>query len=264
MSKHLKKELTRDAYRAALEDLQVRLLHLQGWIIQEGLKVVVIFEGRDAAGKGGVIKRITQRLNPRFCRIVALGKPDERELGQWYFQRYIEHLPGKGEMVLFDRSWYNRAGVEPVMGFCTPAEHEEFLMSCPEFEQLLVRSGIILIKYWFSISPDEQARRFQSRIQNPTKRWKLSPVDLASCKHWVEFSKARDTMIERTDSGFAPWFLIEADDKRRARLNCINHLLGLIPHGEVIPEAVELPPRQAVDDYVRPSRHKFRYVPERF
>lgn len=259
-----KSHLNHDAYRAALDELQVRLVNLQGWMIQEGLKVVVIFEGRDAAGKGGAIKRIAQRLNPRYCRVAALAKPTERERGQWYFQRYVEHLPTKGEMVLFDRSWYNRAGVEKVMGFCTDEEHEEFLLSCPEFEQLLVRSGIILIKYWFSISPEEQERRFQSRITDPTKRWKLSPVDMASRLHWAEFSKARDTMLERTDTGFAPWYLIEGDDKRRTRLNCISHLLETIPHGVVNPEAVDLPPRQSEDGYARPDRNKYRYVPEKF
>ena len=227
-------------YDKELARLQVELVKLQEWIKYKGLKVVVIFEGRDAAGKGGTIKRITQSLNPRICRVVALGTPTEREKSQWYFQRYVAELPAAGEMVLFDRSWYNRAGVERVMGFCTENEYQEFLRSCPEFERMLIRSGIILIKYWFSVSDEEQEKRFQSRINDPTKHWKLSPMDLESRTCWVDYSKAKDAMFAHTDIKQAPWFVVNADDKVRARLNCIHHLLSLIPYEDLTPEPIQI------------------------
>ncbi len=249
-------------YEAELANLQIELVKLQEWIKHKGLKVVCLFEGRDAAGKGGTIKRITQSLNPRICRVVALGTPTEREKTQWYFQRYVPHLPAAGEMVLFDRSWYNRAGVERVMGFCTDDEYREFMRSCPEFERMLVRSGIVLIKYWFSVSDEEQERRFQSRIIDPTKRWKLSPMDLESRKRWMEYSRAKDEMCAHTDIKQAPWYVVEADVKKRARLNCIKHLLGLIPYQDLTPEPIELPPRQAHKGYVRPPIEDQTFVPE--
>jgi polyphosphate kinase 2 len=251
-------------YEAKLAELQVELVKLQEWIRHKGLKVVVIFEGRDAAGKGGVIKRITESLNPRICRVVALGAPTEREKTQWYFQRYVPHLPAAGEMVLFDRSWYNRAGVERVMEFCTEEEYQEFLRTCPEFERILVRSGIILIKYWFSVSDEEQERRFRGRITDPTKRWKLSPMDLASRKRWVEFSRAKDEMFAHTDIKQAPWYVVNADVKKRARLNCIKHLLSMIPYEDLTPEPIKLPPRQAAHDYVRPPLSDQTFVPEEY
>jgi len=249
-------------YEAELVKLQIELVKFQEWIKYKGLKVVVIFEGRDAAGKGGVIKRITESLNPRSCRIVALGTPTEREKTQWYFQRYVPHLPGAGEIVLFDRSWYNRAGVERVMGFCTEEEYQEFLRSCPEYERMLVRSGIILIKYWFSVSDDEQERRFRNRITDPTKRWKLSPMDLESRKRWVEYSKAKDEMFAYTDIKQAPWYVVNADVKKRARLNCIKHLLSLIPYEDLTPDPIELPPRQDAQGYARPPLTDQTFVPE--
>lgn len=255
--------LKRSVYEKNLTRLQEELVEMQGWIIERGMRVVVIFEGRDAAGKGGVIKRITEHLNPRHCRVVALGTPTEKEKTQWYFQRYVEHLPSAGELVLFDRSWYNRAGVERVMGFCSDQQYEEFLQSCPEFENLLIRSGIIVLKYWFSVSEAEQERRFQSRLEDPMKRWKLSPVDVESRGRWVEYSKAKDAMMANTDTDHAPWFVIEADDKRRARLNCIRHLLEQIPHQHAqTNEPLELPPRPAHEEYERPPRSKFRQVPD--
>ena len=249
-------------YEKELADLQIELVKLQEWIKEKGLKVVCIFEGRDAAGKGGVIKRITQSLNPRICRVVALGTPTEREKTQWYFQRYVPHLPAAGEMVLFDRSWYNRAGVEKVMGFCTDEEYQEFMRSCPEFERMLVRSGIMIIKYWFSVSDDEQERRFQGRIKDPTKRWKLSPMDLESRKLWVEYSKAKDDNFAHTDIKQAPWFVVNADVKKHARLNCIKHLLSMIPYEDLTPEPVKLPPREKATGYVRPPMGDQTFVPE--
>ncbi len=249
-------------YLRELERLQVELVKLQEWIKREGLKVVVIFEGRDAAGKGGVIKRITQSLNPRICRVVALGTPTEREKTQWYFQRYVPHLPAAGEMVLFDRSWYNRAGVERVMDFCTEEEYREFMRSCPEFERMLVRSGIILIKYWFSVSDEEQERRFQGRLTSPVKRWKLSPMDLESRSRWVEYSKAKDQMFAHTDIKQAPWYVVTADVKKRARLNCISHLLSMIPYEDHTPEPIELPHRQEGVGYVRPPFDDQTLVPD--
>ncbi|MEJ5260080.1 MAG: polyphosphate kinase 2 [Anaerohalosphaeraceae bacterium] len=255
-------KLDKKFYEKELEKLQIELVKLQEWIKHKGLKVVVIFEGRDAAGKGGVIKRITQKLNPRICRVVALGTPTEKEKTQWYFQRYVAHLPSAGEMVLFDRSWYNRAGVERVMGFCTEEEYREFLRSCPEFERMLIRSGIILIKYWFSVSDEEQERRFQARLEDPTKRWKLSPMDLESRARWVEYSKAKDEMFAHTDIKQAPWYVVEADDKRRARLNCIAHLLSMIPYKDLTPPPIKLPPRQKDKGYVRPPITDQNFVPQ--
>lgn len=259
-----RKKLSKGEYEKNLRLLQVELVKLQKWISNKKLKVVVIFEGRDAAGKGGVIKRITQCLNPRICRVVALATPTEREKTQWYFQRYAAHLPAAGEMVLFDRSWYNRAGVELVMGFCTEDEHKEFLRSCPEFERMLVRSGITLIKYWFSISDEEQEARFQSRIKDRTKRWKLSEMDLKSRANWIEYSKAKDIMFAHTDIKQAPWFVVNADDKRSARLNCINHLLSMIPYEDIPPEEIVLPPRQREVGYVRPPIEDQNFIPEVF
>jgi polyphosphate kinase 2 len=250
------------AYLEELSRLQVELIKLQEWIRQEGLRVVVVFEGRDAAGKGGVIKTITQSLNPRICRVVALAAPTERQKTQWYFQRYVAHLPAAGEMVLFDRSWYNRAGVERVMGFCTEDEYREFLRSTPEFERMLVRSGIILIKYWFSVSDAEQERRFQARLDDPTKRWKLSPMDLESRSRWLDYSKAKDEMFAHCDIKQAPWYVVNADDKKRARLNCIAHLLSLIPYEDLTPDEIELPPRQPDTGYVRPPLTDQSFVPE--
>ncbi len=255
-------KLTADVYDRELRRLHVELVKLQEWIKGQGLKVVVIFEGRDAAGKGGTIKRITERLNPRVCRIVALSTPTEREKTQWYFQRYVPHLPAAGEMVLFDRSWYNRAGVERVMGFCTEEEHREFLRSCPEFERMLVRSGIIVIKYWFSVSDDEQERRFMQRIKDPMKRWKLSDMDLASRARWVAYSQAKDEMFRHTDIKQAPWWVVESDDKKRARLNCIRHLLAQIPYEDLTPPSLELPPRDEGTGYVRPPLDEQNFVPE--
>jgi polyphosphate kinase 2 len=261
---HLNKtgKLKGDFYEKELAKLQIELVKLQEWIKAKGLKVVLLFEGRDAAGKGGVIKRITQSLNPRIARVVALGTPTEKEKTQWYFQRYVTHLPAAGEMVLFDRSWYNRAGVERVMGFCTDEEYSEFLRSVPEFERMLIRSGIILIKYYFSVSDEEQEKRFQKRLTDPTRRWKLSPMDLKSRAKWVEYSKAKDEMFKYTDIKQSPWWVVNADDKKRARLNCINHLLGMIPYKDLTPKPVKLPPRQKLAGYVRPPMSDQTFVPE--
>lgn len=257
-------KLDKKVYEKELQKLQVELVKLQEWIKDRGLKVVIIFEGRDAAGKGGVIKRITESLNPRNVRVVALPAPTEREKTQWYFQRYAAHLPAAGEMVLFDRSWYNRAGVEKVMGFCTEEEYREFLRSVPEFERMLVRSGIILIKYWFSVSDEEQEKRFADRIKNPTKRWKLSPMDLESRTRWVEYSKAKDQMFAHTDIKQVPWYVVNADDKKKARLNCISHLLSMIPYDDLTPDPIELPPRQKNEGYVRPPITDQSFVPEKY
>ncbi|MFP4362377.1 MAG: polyphosphate kinase 2 [Spirochaetia bacterium] len=257
-----KGKLKSNFYNDELERLQTELVKLQEWIKHKKLKIVVVFEGRDAAGKGGVIKRITQRLNPRVCRVVALGTPTERDKSQWYFQRYVPHLPAGGEMVLFDRSWYNRAGVERVMGFCTDDEYKEFLRSCPEFERMLVRSGILLVKYWFSVSDEEQERRFQARIDSPVKRWKLSPMDLKSREYWEEYSKAKDKMMQHTDIKQAPWYVVNADDKKRARLNTITHLLGMVDYEDLTPPPIELPPRQKSTGYVRPPLSDQTFIPE--
>ena len=251
-------------YTRELSRLQEELVKLQYWIKDQGLKVCVVFEGRDAAGKGGVIKRITQRLNPRIVRVVALGTPSNREKEQWYFQRYIPHLPSAGEMVLFDRSWYNRAGVERVMGFCSDDEYREFLRTCPEFERMLIRSGIILIKYWFSVSAEEQERRFRIRNTDPSRRWKLSPMDLESRAKWVEYSRAKDAMFMYTDTDKAPWYVVDATIKRHARLNCITHLLSLIDYEDLSPEPVELPPRQVDPGYKRPPITSQKWVPAVF
>lgn len=258
------KKIKKKHYERELTKLQTELVKLQEWVKHKKLKVVVLFEGRDAAGKGGVIKRITERLNHRNYRVVALGVPTERERTQWYFQRYVAHLPAAGEMVFFDRSWYNRAVVEHVMGFCTEAEYQEFLRSCPQFERMLIRSGIILIKYWFSVSDEEQERRFQKRLQDPMRRWKFSPVDLESRSRWVEFSKAKDRMFAHTDIKQAPWYVVDADVKKLARLNCMSHLLSLIPYEDIIPAPIEVPPRQDDTGYVRPPLSDQTFVPEKY
>jgi polyphosphate kinase 2 len=253
-----------EAYERELAKLQVELVKLQAWIKQKGLKVVVLFEGRDAAGKGGVIKRITERLNPRICRVCALGTASERERSQWYFQRYVAQLPGAGEMVLFDRSWYNRGGVERVMDFCSEEEYAEFMNSCPIFEDMLIRSGIILIKYWFSVSDDVQEKRFQGRIADSTKRWKLSPMDVESRNRWVEYSKAKDEMLKYTDTDSAPWIHVHADSKKLARLNCISHLLSTIPYQDLTPPPTILPPRKHCQDYVRPPMTAMKWVQNKY
>jgi polyphosphate kinase 2 len=258
------RKMSNKFYEKELARLQIELVKLQEWIRENGIKVVVIFEGRDAAGKGGVIKRITESLSPRICRVVALGTPTEREKTQWYFQRYAPHLPAAGEMVLFDRSWYNRAGVERVMGFCTDNEYREFLRTCPEFERMLVRSGIIIIKYWFSVSDEEQERRFQARLVTPTKRWKLSPMDIESRSRWVEYSKAKDEMFAHTDIKQAPWYVVEADVKKRARVNCIKHLLSMLPYEDLTPKSIELPPRKEARGYVRPPFSDQTFVPDSY
>ncbi len=257
-----RKKLDRKFYEKELRRLQMELVKLQEWVKAEGLRVVVVFEGRDAAGKGGVIKRITERLNPRVCRVAALGTATEREKTQWWFQRYVAQLPAAGEIVLFDRSWYNRALVEPVMGFCTEQQYQEFLRTAPEFERMLVRSGIILVKYWFSVSDEEQERRFRARIKDPRKRWKLSPMDLESRSRWVEYSRAKDIMFAHTDIKQAPWFAVNADDKKRARLNCISHFLSVIPYKDLTPQPIELPPRQENEGYVRPPMSDQTFVPD--
>lgn len=252
-------------YEKELAKLQVELVKLQAWIKHKGLKIVVIFEGRDAAGKGGTIKRITEPLNPRTCRVAALPAPTDRQKTQWYFQRYTAHLPAAGEMVLMDRSWYNRGGVEKVMGFCTDDEYQEFMRSCPEFERMLVRSGIILIKYWFSVSDKEQERRFQGRLKEPTKRWKLSPMDLESRKRWVQYSRAKDVMFAHTDIKQAPWYVVNSDIKKHSRLNCITHLLSQIDYEDLTPQDIELPGRPTREiGYVRPPMDDQEFVPELF
>ncbi|ELR96645.1 polyphosphate kinase 2 [Gloeocapsa sp. PCC 73106] len=255
-------KLKNKSYEKELEHLQVELVKMQYWIKHVGFRVIIIFEGRDAAGKGGTIKRITESLNPRGCRVVALGTPSDLQKTQWYFQRYVEHFPSAGEIVLFDRSWYNRAGVEHVMGFCTEEQYKEFLNSCPEFERMLVRSGIVLLKYWFSVSDQEQEVRFQSRLSDPARRWKLSPMDLESRERWVEYSQAKDKMFAHTNIPEAPWFTVDADDKKRARLNCIKHILSKIPYEDMTPEALELPPRKPAADYVRPPLNEQFFVPQ--
>jgi polyphosphate kinase 2 len=254
-------KLSSQFYEQELLRLQTELVKLQYWVKHQGLRVVVIFEGRDAAGKGGAIKRIIETLNPRGCRVVALSKPSDIERTQWYFQRYVAHLPAAGEIVLFDRSWYNRAGVEQVMGFCTEAEYQEFMQSCPEFERMLVRSGIILLKYWFSVSDDEQERRFQARVKDPAKRWKLSPMDIEARDRWEDYSRAKDTMLAHTNIPEAPWFTVEADDKKRSRLNLIHHILSKIPYEDITPPALELPPRRSGEHYVRPPLNEQFFVP---
>ncbi len=256
-------KVDKEYYETELRRLQVELVKQQEYIRAQGLKVVVLFEGRDAAGKGGAIQRITESLNPRAARVVALAAPTEREKSEWYLQRYVAHLPAAGEMVLFDRSWYNRAGVERVMGFATEQEYVEFLRSCPEFERMLVRAGIIIVKYWFSVSDAEQEKRFQKRLKDPTKRWKLSPMDLEARNRWVDFSRAKDAMFAATDIPEAPWWVVEAEVKTRARLNVMTHLLTQIPYEDLTPEAPELPPRPPIhEDYVRPPKESQHLVPD--
>jgi len=263
-SKNLNEEgkLKKKFYESELEKLNIELVKLQEWVKDKGLKLLCLFEGRDAAGKGGVIKTITAPLNARICSVKALGTPTEREKTQWYFQRYVNHLPAAGEMVLFDRSWYNRAGVERVMGFCTEEQYQDFIRTVPEFELMLIRSGIILIKYWFSVSDDEQERRFRSRIEDPTKRWKISPMDIQSRDKWEEYSKAKDDMFMYTDTKFSPWYVVEADDKKRARLNCIHHLLSKINYEDLTPDSFDLKPRKEAKGYIRPPMSEQTFVPE--
>jgi polyphosphate kinase 2 len=256
------KKISNADYEKKLALQQIELVKLQEWIKHTGQRVAIVFEGRDAAGKGGTIKRITEALNPRICQVVALPAPTERQKTQWYFQRYVAHLPAAGEIVIFDRSWYNRAGVEKVMGFCTDEEYKEFMRSCPEFERMLVRAGIKLIKYWFSVSDEEQERRFQKRLTDPTKRWKLSPMDLESRKRWVDYSKAKDTMFAHTDIKQAPWYVVSSDVKKHARLNCINHLLSLFPYEDVMTDEIVLDERPEQAGYVRPPMDDQTFVPE--
>ena len=257
-------KLDRKFYERELIRLQMELVKMQYWIKNTGFRLLILFEGRDAAGKGGTIKRITEPLNPRGCRVVALGTPSDQQKTQWYFQRYVEHFPSAGEIVIFDRSWYNRAGVERVMGFCSEQEVEEFMQSCPEFERMLVRSGIVLIKYWFSVSDEEQEARFHARIDDPTRRWKLSEMDLEARQRWAEFSRAKDEMFSHTNIPEAPWFTVEADDKRRARLNCMSHLLSKVPYEDMTPPAIKLPPRPAITHVERPPRWEQFFVPNRY
>ena len=256
------KKLKTKFYESELQDLHIELVKFKEWIVANRKRLVVLFEGRDAAGKGGAIKRITECLNPRVCKVVALPAPTERQKSQWYFQRYVEHLPAAGEMILFDRSWYNRAGVERVMKFCGDDEYREFLRSCPEFERMLVRSGIILIKYWFSVSDEEQERRFQKRLRDPTKHWKLSAMDLEARTRWVDYSKAKDEMFRYTDIKQAPWYVVDADEKKRARLNCIRHLLSSVPYRSIKKEKITLPERQSDVGYVRPPINEQNFVPD--
>ena len=258
-------KLDRAFYEQELLKLQIELVKLQEWVRREQLRIVVVFEGRDAAGKGGTIKRITEALNPRVCRVVALPAPTDRERTQWYFQRYVEQLPAAGEIVLFDRSWYNRAGVERVMGFATEAEVEEYFRECPEFERMLLRSGIVLVKYWFSVSDEEQDRRFQDRLDNPLKRWKFSEMDLEGRDRWEEYSHAKDEMFKFTDTKDSPWWVVDGDDKKRARLNCISHLLKQVDYQDVMPPRIELPKRRAASKgYVRVPIDSQTFVPTRY
>lgn len=256
------KKISNSAYEAELSRLQIELVNLQAWVKHSGHRIAIVFEGRDAAGKGGTIKRITEAMNPRICQVVALPAPTDREKAQWYFQRYVAHLPTAGEIIIFDRSWYNRAGVERVMGFCSEDEYREFMRSCPEFERMLVRSGIQLIKYWFSVSDEEQERRFQKRLTDPTKQWKLSPMDLESRKRWADYSRAKDDMFAHTDIKQAPWYVVNSDVKKHARLNCINHLLSLIPYQEIDRPPVVLEERPPQGAYVRPPISDQTFVPE--
>ena len=256
-SKKIKKR-----YEIKLQKFQIELVKLQDWVIETGEKIIIIFEGRDAAGKGGTIKRIIEHLNPRHCRVVALAAPTEREKTQWYFQRYVNHLPAGGEIVIYDRSWYNRAGVEHVMEFCTEKEYINFLQTCPEFERMLISSGIQLVKYWFSVSAEEQMSRFKGRIDDRTKGWKLSPMDLESVKRWDKYSEAKDNMLEHTDTEFCPWYIVESDNKKKARINCINHLLSLVDYEDVEHPVIELPDRKMKEDVERPPKSNFNYVPD--
>tara|TARA_Y100001934_G_C12321203_1_gene760143 strand:+ start:872 stop:1705 length:834 start_codon:yes stop_codon:yes gene_type:complete len=249
-------------YEMKLQELQIELVKMQDWVIETGYKIAIVFEGRDAAGKGGTIKRITENLNPRYCKVVALAAPTEREKTQWYYQRYINHLPAAGEIVIFDRSWYNRGGVERVMGFCTEKQYVNFLQTCPEFERMVISSGTKLVKYWFSVSAEEQMNRFKARVADPTKGWKLSPMDLESVNRWDDYSKAKDNMFEHTDTQFSPWHIVESDNKKKARVNCINHLLSLIDYSEIESPEVVMPDRVQQKHYERPPRSNYNYVPE--
>jgi polyphosphate kinase 2 len=259
---HAGRRMPRAAYEERLRELQVELVAMQDWVINSGYRLVVVFEGRDTAGKGGTIQRITQTLRPRWCRTVALAAPTERERTQWYFQRYVEHLPAAGEMVLFDRSWYNRAGVERVMGFCTETEYQQFLLHAPVFETMLIESGIRLVKYWLSISAEGQLQRFKDRARDPAKRWKLSEMDLAARTHWYDYSRAKDEMFAHTDTPISPWYVVEADDKRAARINLISHLLEQVPYRTTEPRRLKLPPLQADSGYHRPPPAIYRHVPD--
>jgi len=259
-----KSGISKKLYNKAIADLSVELVKLQYWIKHKGLRVIIVFEGRDAAGKGGTIKRLTEPLNPRGCSVVALPAPSDREKNQWYFQRYVLHFPAAGEIAIYDRSWYNRAGVERVMGFCDNNQYREFLRSCPEFERMIVRSGIILLKYWFSVSDDEQERRFQKRASDPAKRWKLSPMDLESRDRWIEYSKAKDEMFFYTDIPEAPWYVVDADDKKGARLNCISHIMKTIGYQDIMPKTIQLSERKHQEDYSRPDINEQNFVPKAF
>ena len=252
----------KNKYEDKLQELQIELVKLQDWVIDKGKKIAIVFEGRDAAGKGGTIKRITENLNPRYCKVIALAAPTDREKSQWYYQRYVPYMPAAGEIVIFDRSWYNRGGVEHVMGFCTEKQYINFLQTCPEFERMIISSGTQLVKYWFSVSAEEQMKRFKARADDPTKGWKLSPMDLESVKRWDEYSKAKDNMFEHTDTHFCPWYVVESDNKRKARVNCIDHLLSLIHYTEIEAPEVVLPDRVQQKKYKRPSRDIYKYVPE--
>jgi len=256
------KKLMKKQYEKKMQELQIELVKLQDWVIDKGKKIAIIFEGRDAAGKGGVIKRIAEHLNPRYCKIVALAAPTEREKTQWYFQRYVAHLPAAGEIVIFDRSWYNRAGVERVMEFCSEKQYINFLQTCPEFERMIISSGIQLIKYWFSVSPEEQMKRFNARAEDPTKGWKLSPMDLESVKRWDDYSKAKDNMFEHTDTQFSPWNVVESDNKKKARINCINHFLDQVKYSPINMPEVVMPNRVQQKHYKRPPRSIYNYVKE--
>ena len=249
-------------YEDKLQELQIELVKLQDWVIDRGKKIAIVFEGRDAAGKGGTIKRITENLNPRYCKVIALAAPTDREKSQWYYQRYVPYMPAAGEIVIFDRSWYNRGGVEHVMGFCTDKQYINFLQTCPEFERMIISSGTQLVKYWFSVSAEEQMKRFKARAKDPTKGWKLSPMDLESVKRWDEYSKAKDNMFEHTDTHFSPWYVVESDNKKKARVNCIDHLLSLIRYTEIEAPEVVLPDRVQQKEYKRPPRDIYKYVPE--
>ena len=252
----------KQVYEDKLQELQIELVKLQDWVIDRGKKIGIVFEGRDAAGKGGTIKRITENLNPRYCKVIALAAPTDREKSQWYYQRYVPYMPAAGEIVIFDRSWYNRGGVEHVMGFCTEKQYINFLQTCPEFERMIISSGTQLVKYWFSVSAEEQMKRFKARAKDPTKGWKLSPMDLESVKRWDEYSKAKDNMFEHTDTPFSPWYVVESDNKKKARVNCIDHFLSLIRYTEIEAPEVVLPDRVQQKEYKRPSRDIYKYVPE--
>lgn len=258
------KRLDKKNYEKELAQLQTELVKMQYWVKASGFRMIILFEGRDAAGKGGSIKRLTEPMNPRGCRVVALGTPSDRQRSQWYFQRYVEHFPSAGEIVVFDRSWYNRAGVENVMGFATPEQVEQFYVACPQFERMLVQDGILLLKYWFSIKDDEQEKRFQARIDCEERRWKISPMDIESRNRWVEYSRAKDIMFSKTHIPEAPWFTVEADDKRRARLNCLRHVLSKVPYEDMTPEAIDMPPRPEQGDYKRPPFNEQFFVPNHY